>query len=81
MTTQTQLSGISLPPKRSWTTLALWGLGLAVLAWSWQGVEMRPSLLVTNADNMATLAGDFFPPAVGNLGFRTDPPPQPDPDP
>ena len=72
MTTQTQLSGISLPPKRSWTTLALWGFGLAVLAWSWQGVEMQPSLLFTNASNMATLAGDFFPPALGNLDHYID---------
>lgn len=57
-----------LQHRRSWFSLIAWGVLLGVLAWSWQGAEMRPSLLVTNADNMATLAGDFFPPAFGNLG-------------
>ncbi len=43
-------------------TLLLWGLILGVLAWSWQGAEMRPMALVADSGNMATFAGEFFPP-------------------
>jgi phosphonate transport system permease protein len=43
-------------------TLLLWGLILGVLAWSWQGAEMRPMALVADSANMATFAGEFFPP-------------------
>ena len=55
------------PPRRRWSTLIGWGLTLAVLSWAWQGAEMQPGQLVANADNMAELAGDFFPPSFGNL--------------
>ncbi|WP_136248693.1 phosphonate ABC transporter, permease protein PhnE [Halomonas borealis] len=58
--------------KRGWTTLLGWAVALGVLSWAWQGAEMRPGLLVTNADNMADLAGDFFPLALGNLGHYVD---------
>ena len=68
MNTHASQMTASLQRRRSWFSLIAWGVLLGVLAWSWQGAEMRPSLLVTNADNMATLAGDFFPPAFGNLG-------------
>ncbi|HEY0522188.1 MAG TPA: phosphonate ABC transporter, permease protein PhnE [Stellaceae bacterium] len=34
----------------------------AVLAWAWQGAEMRPLDLVGNAGNIAKLGADFFPP-------------------
>lgn len=54
-------------PRRRWSTLIGWGVTLAVLSWAWQGAEMQPSQLVANADNMAELAGDFFPPSFGNL--------------
>jgi phosphonate transport system permease protein len=43
-------------------TLLLWGLILGILAWSWQGAEMRPMALVADSANMATFAGEFFPP-------------------
>lgn len=39
-----------------------WGIGLAVLAWSWNGAEIRPMALVADAGNMASFAKDFFPP-------------------
>ncbi|MGB0723261.1 MAG: phosphonate ABC transporter, permease protein PhnE [Gammaproteobacteria bacterium] len=39
-----------------------WALVLAILAWSWEGAEMNPMALVTNAENMATMGSDFFPP-------------------
>ena len=38
--------------------LALAGL----LAWAWQGAEMRPLELIQHADNMRIFASDFFPP-------------------
>lgn len=39
-----------------------WGLFLAALAWSWEGAEMNPRAIWSDADNMATFLGDFFPP-------------------
>lgn len=47
--------------RRAWLR---WG-GLAVfagvMAWAWQGAEMRPLDLVANSANIGTLAADFFP--------------------
>ncbi len=48
--------------KRRWLSLFGWGIVLAVLAWSWRGAEMAPGRLVSDAGNMVTLVGDFFPP-------------------
>lgn len=53
--------------KRSWLNLLGWAGALSVLAWAWQGTEMDPGALISNAGNMAELASDFFPPALGNL--------------
>lgn len=57
---------VSIHPPRSLktsaTNLAGWALVLAVLAWSWEGADMRPMALIKDAGNMATLAADFFPP-------------------
>lgn len=39
-----------------------WMLTALVLAWAWQGAEIRPMALLQDAGNMATFAGDFFPP-------------------
>ena len=54
------------PPRRqqrpSWTKFLFWGLFLAVLAWSARGAEIRPLALFTDARNMSSFAGDFFPP-------------------
>ncbi len=44
-----------------WRTLG-YGLVLAVLAWSWQGAEIRPVALWNDAGNMAIFLADFFPP-------------------
>jgi phosphonate transport system permease protein len=39
------------------------GLGLlGLLAWAWQGAEMRPLDLLRDAGNIATYGRDFFPP-------------------
>lgn len=50
------------PPKPSLLKLVIYGLALAVLAWSWHGAEIRPLALIQDAGNMATFASDFFPP-------------------
>lgn len=47
---------------RSLLTLIGWGLLLSALAWSWQGAEMRPMALISDAGNMASFTKDFFPP-------------------
>jgi phosphonate transport system permease protein len=64
---QNQLAARAADPsggmaRRSLGALILWGLALGMLAWSWQGAEMRPMALIADSGNMATLAGDFFPP-------------------
>ena len=49
-------------PRTSWYGLFGWAMLLASLAGSWQGADMRPFDLVRDSGNMATYAGDFFPP-------------------
>ncbi|SHK66733.1 phosphonate transport system permease protein [Marinobacter antarcticus] len=56
-------------PRHSWIKLFGWGLFLAVMAWSWEGAEMRPASLWNDAENMATFAGDFFPPDFTSWRF------------
>lgn len=48
--------------RSGWRTQVGWVLVLAVLAWAWQGAEMRPLDLIKDAGNMGTFARDFFPP-------------------
>lgn len=48
--------------RRGLGTLLIWGLVLGMLAWSWQGAEMRPMALFADSANMAQFAADFFPP-------------------
>ena len=58
-------SAIDLPPadrKRSVGNLILWAIILGALAWSWEGADMRPIALFTDAANMAEFASGFFPP-------------------
>ena len=47
---------------RSLLALIGWGLFLAILAWSWQGAEIRPMALISDAGNMVSFSKDFFPP-------------------
>jgi phosphonate transport system permease protein len=42
-----------------WVIMALLAF---VLAWAWEGAEMRPWALVADSANMATYLKDFFPP-------------------
>ncbi|MDX5300334.1 MAG: phosphonate ABC transporter, permease protein PhnE [Gammaproteobacteria bacterium] len=52
-----------------WLPLLGWALVCAVLVWSWQGAEMNPAALIRDSGNMATLAGDFFPPNFSDWRF------------
>jgi phosphonate transport system permease protein len=63
MTSQPVASKIPLkPPSTSLVTQLGWGLFLMLLAWSWQGAEMRPLALIQDSANMAVFSRDFFPP-------------------
>ncbi|WP_213662169.1 phosphonate ABC transporter, permease protein PhnE [Stutzerimonas stutzeri] len=66
MTTLSTTPPLAGNDKGSWLRLFGWGLCLAVLAWSWQGAEMNPLLLIRDSANMATFAADFFPPDFSN---------------
>lgn len=39
-----------------------WGILFALLVWSWEGTEMNPVALFTDAGNMAMFLDGFFPP-------------------
>lgn len=54
-----QLAAQQKTPLRVWLG---WALAALVMAWAWQGAEIRPLELVRHSDNMATFAKDFFPP-------------------
>jgi len=56
---------IRLPPrdrKRDTWTLVIWVAALMVMAWAWQGAEMRPLALWQYAGNMAEFASGFTDP-------------------
>lgn len=61
------------PPKAGVKTslgrLLLYGLAAAMLVWSYNGAEIAPPKLITDAGNMATFAGDFFPPDFTDWRF------------
>jgi phosphonate transport system permease protein len=57
------------PRRASLGGVLVWGLFLAVLVWSWEGAEIRPLALITDAGNMASFAGDFFPPDFSEWRF------------
>lgn len=46
----------------SWLRLLGWAAVLGVLAWSYQGAEIRPLTLIRDSGNMLQFAADFFPP-------------------
>lgn len=56
---------VGLPPrdlKQSWGTVILWAVVLGLLAWSWEGADMRPAELVENSGNMARYLQGFLQP-------------------
>ena len=50
------------PPKRGLAWAVGWGLFALIMAWAWQGADIRPFDLIRDADNMRQLASDFMPP-------------------
>jgi len=48
--------------RTSWSSSLAWVVVFVVLAWAWQGAEMRPLDLIRDADNMRVYAREFFPP-------------------
>jgi phosphonate transport system permease protein len=53
------------PPKSlrtSLVTMLLYGLGLAILVWSYHGADIRPLALFADSGNMSQFAAEFFPP-------------------
>ncbi len=48
--------------RTGWSRQLGWLVILGVLAWAWQGAEVRPLDLIRDAGNMGTYARDFFPP-------------------
>ncbi|RED44866.1 phosphonate ABC transporter, permease protein PhnE [Aestuariispira insulae] len=59
-----KISDLTLPKahKRSIMNIIGWGILLALLAWSWEGADMRPMALIDDAENMSQFAASFFPP-------------------
>ncbi len=58
-------SNIQIPAKdlkRTAGNIALWGIIAVLLAYSWEGADMRPGELIENSDNMVEFASGFFPP-------------------
>ena len=48
--------------KRTIGTLVMWTFLALLLAYSWEGADMRPGELISNSDNMVEFASGFFPP-------------------
>lgn len=67
-----QALAASARPKRSLSWYLSWGILLALLAWSWQGADMRPMELWRDAGNMKTYAAEFFPPKFGHWRIYLD---------
>ncbi|MFM6991522.1 MAG: phosphonate ABC transporter, permease protein PhnE [Rhodoferax sp.] len=59
-------------PRRTLAGYLGWGLVLALLAWSWQGADMRPMELWRDAGNMKAYAAEFFPPKFGHWRIYLD---------
>ena len=57
----------SAASSRSLSWYLCWGALLALLAWSWQGADMRPMELWRDSGNMKTYAAEFFPPNFGEF--------------
>ncbi len=48
--------------KRSWGAILGWAVLLGLLAWSWEGADMRPGDLARYSGNMIRFLQGFFPP-------------------
>lgn len=69
------LADLEHPPRDTKKTLfrvLIYGIAFAILAWSWQGAEIRPMALIKDAGNMAEFAADFFPPNFHEWRYYLD---------
>ncbi len=57
-----QLQARAAAERPGWAYYLGWAALLALLAWAWEGAEIRPLDLVRDAGNISTYARDFFPP-------------------
>ena len=57
-----RLDALDAARPKPWLYFFGWAIALAILAASWNGADMRPWALVTDAQNMAEYASSFFPP-------------------
>ncbi|MBO6782111.1 MAG: phosphate/phosphonate ABC transporter permease, partial [Alphaproteobacteria bacterium] len=56
---------LSLPERdvrKTTLTYVGWGIFAMILMWAWEGSEIRPLALITDAGNMREYAAGFFPP-------------------
>ncbi len=53
---------VSRPRHTSFMNVFFSALGVALLLWAWEGAEMRPMALFTDAGNMLEFSKEFFPP-------------------
>jgi phosphonate transport system permease protein len=69
------LAELENPPrdlKKGTIRIFLYALAIAILAWSYQGAEIRPMALIKDAGNMATFSADFFPPDFHEWRYYLD---------
>lgn len=57
-----QLRARAAAERTGWLQLAGWAAVLGLLAWAWQGAEIRPLDLLRDAGNIGRYASEFFPP-------------------
>ncbi|WP_368731421.1 PhnE/PtxC family ABC transporter permease, partial [Escherichia coli] len=57
-----ELQARAAAARPGWAHYLGWAVVLAVLAWAWQGAEIRPLDLIRDSANIGTYAKDFFPP-------------------
>lgn len=57
-----RLRARAMAQRPGWAYYAGWGLVVVVMAWAWQGAEIRPLDLVKDSANIGTYAREFFPP-------------------
>jgi phosphonate transport system permease protein len=62
----------SAASQHTWLWYLSWGALLALLAWSWEGADMRPMELWRDSGNMKTYAAEFFPPNFGHWRIYLD---------
>lgn len=68
-------AGLEPPPrdlKQSAAYYLGWAAILGVLAWAWEGADIRPGALVEYWPNMVRFADGFFPPAFGDWRFYVE---------